>query len=353
MGQQTHTMEPATYGPLHTSYLQRVHEPAQQLVAADGWQEAGLCGAVDLLLADQMQTWTALQSNVAAVTSTQHHLVETGGLSFLVQLNPARQHRTGTKKEHGFLPGECFLDAHVLPPEEKGVFFTDSYWSAFNPFSVLEAHVTHIHTQHTPQRFQGVPRSLLTLSRGLGSQFLSLYNGPEVGASADQHKHKQSGKIAPLPLETMLDELDDSPTYEDDDLVIRVPQGLGRTAIVLESQSVQSVTSAAEAVLSKLTIHAGQSEPGVNMLARRRAEAGFRLIIFPRSRFRPRSYDAGGPKIGPASLEMGGFIVVPEEKDLEQIMENPRLATQALTDVSSSHDEALHVVRNLQLARAA
>jgi len=111
----------------------------------------------------------------------------------LAQFNPRRIVSTTAGVDSATIGQRpCFLCSENLPPEEKGIEFGEDFIVLCNPFPVLRDHLVITARRHIPQAIEGSFGALLDLSRELGAEWFTVYNGPKCGASAPDHLHFQA-----------------------------------------------------------------------------------------------------------------------------------------------------------------
>jgi hypothetical protein len=221
----------------------------------------------------------------------------------------------------------CFLCPDNLPKEEKGFAFGDEFVVLCNPFPVLQDHLVIASRLHTPQRITGSFTEFLDLTRELGKDWFTLYNGARCGASAPDHLHFQacSSKGVPLfddvqffPHRTTAERIAllTSPNYR---LNLVAAQTNQREALLTWFDQAVNALAAADAI----------EEPMLNLVATY-ANEQWTVFVFPRAKHRPDCYFAEGEKqllISPGAIDLAGVMVVPHPEhftrvtkwDLEQI----------------------------------
>jgi hypothetical protein len=101
--------------------------------------------------------------------------------------------------------------------------------------------------------------------------------------------------------------------------VTAVADGLRRFYII-ESESKEELEHFGAGTFRFLRELQNGEEPMINMLSYYRE--GWKLLLFPRHRHRPWQYFEQGEKnilLSPASVDMGGVLITPLEKDFEKI----------------------------------
>jgi len=166
---------------------------------------------------------------------------------------------------------------------------------------------------------------MLDLSRELPELAL-FYNAPACGASAPDHLHFQAGMRGLMPLEEDLEVVKLRHGKK-----LSAKEGLELTAIddsirrflLMESGRASLLEEAFARLSVFMREHAGGAEPMLNILSYCRG-GRWQLMVFPREKHRPWQYFEKGEKnilLSPASVDMGGMLIVPLEKDFKKISE--------------------------------
>ncbi|MFK7885482.1 MAG: DUF4922 domain-containing protein [Gammaproteobacteria bacterium] len=300
--------------------LSQVHEPS------------ALLPAVAALLQQQRDSWPALRDGERALRTMPTRFLARGDSALLAQANVRRSVSTFAKTDaRSIAERPCFLCESNLPAEERGIAFDDLMVMA-NPFPALPEHLTLAARDHVPQRLSNRLVSMLRAACALGSDYFLLYNGPHCGASAPDHFHFQAGRRSPMPI------FDHSQL--DVGSGVRVLCAGARNAVHIRAARQEDAVKWTEHVLAQLAaMDAEPPEPKVNVLTTFRGEH-FNVLIFPRVRHRPANFFEPGQAlaISPASLEMGGLVVVCDEdqyhnvvaSDLERIFQEVCVSAEQL-----------------------
>ncbi len=277
---------------------------------------------VDALFEDQKISWPLLGANWEKLEEARLKQFDFDGFTIQVQCNPKRIVSSAAKVDKASIEKRpCFLCADHRPPEEKNLWFGDDYEILCNPFPIFKEHFTIAKSDHTPQVIEAEFGSFLDLSRAMPNLAL-FYNAPNCGASAPDHMHFQAGNRGFMPIEEEIGTL-----KEKYGQVVREAPGITVTAVadglrrfyVIESGSkekLEELAAAAFSFISKLQ----QGEPMINMLSYYRE--GWQIMLFPRDKHRPWQYFEEGEKnilLSPASVDMGGALITPLEKDFKKI----------------------------------
>jgi hypothetical protein len=161
------------------------------------------------------------------------------------------------------------------------------------------------------------------LARELNSEFTVFYNGAQCGASAPDHFHFQAAPAKKIPIEPEAVETSRRELIKTIDGVAMLwLKNLGRSVIVYEGTSAESLAKVLRHQLARMQdVLYLSDEPKVNILCHYE-EPQWRVILFPRRQHRPEVFFKAGDGqvlISPASVDMGGLIVTPLEKDFNRV----------------------------------
>lgn len=277
----------------------------------------------DALFEDQLISWPLLGANWEKLDDAQLKQFDFDGFVIRVQCNPKRIVSSAAKVDKVSIEKrQCFLCADHRPPEEKNVWFGDKYEILCNPFPIFRKHYTIAKSDHTPQVIEPEFGQFLELSRALPDLSI-FYNAPNCGASAPDHLHFQAGNQGFMPIEEELETLKaryGEVIHETQGLkVSTVADGLRRFYVLESDQKEELEAYAAKAFKIVREIQNG-AEPMINILSWYRE--GWKVLLFPRDKHRPWQYFEEGEKnilLSPASVDMGGALITPLEKDFQKI----------------------------------
>lgn len=299
--------------------------------------------AVEALHRRQMAEWPAARERYEALYGVRTRQVRVGPARFIVQHNPARigstAARVDSRQDQG---GKCFLCAQNRPAEQRGIEW-NGYDIEINPYPIFPRHLTIIARRHEPQSIMEHVGDMLRLA-ALLEGYTVFYNGPRCGASAPRHLHFQAVPSGKLPIE---DEIASLAAQGGDGIWAA---GLGRGTLVARSADVAVAERLATALLSALPVPQGDREPMVNALCWRRDGSGWTVAVLPRRKHRPDCYYATGEErvlVSPASVDLGGVLVAPLEKDFERI-DAARIGS-ILAQVCLGDEQATELVSNLRI----
>lgn len=318
-------------------------------------------GAPDLsalcreLVDEQRLTWVALGRAYDSLEETLERTIRCTGFSVRVQRNPGRIASTIAQVDKGGTNGRpCFLCPGKLPADQRGILYRNRYLILPNPMPVLPFHCTVADIRHEPQAIAGRVETLLRLMNDLGRGWTVLYNGPRCGASAPDHFHFQIIPGGNMPVEQKIREdkrrLSSRQTRG---ARIYCPTGLGRSAVVIESEDLEAARDVFDAFLRGLgDILPEAGEPMLNACGFCSKE-GLSLVIFPRRKHRPEAFFAQGADrimVSPAILEMGGILVTPREQDFERL--DGALVESIFTEVSLEQEYVEKALEKMKSVRS-
>ena len=276
------------------------------------------------LLAAQKNDWPTARGNYSDLEKVQVRMFYFDGFQVKVQFNPARIVSSAAKVDRQSIASrKCFLCAENRPAEQQEIAF-GNYLILVNPFPIFPEHFTIPLTSHVPQEISGKFGDMLDLAKALPG-FTVFYNGPKCGASAPDHFHFQAGSEGFMPIENEMENLKIAKSRK---LSITTPEvwavddGL-RRFLVLEHPEKEKIAGFWEFLYGSLEAVAGKGEENVmlNILVRF-VENRWQALVFPRFRHRPWQYFEEGEKnilLSPASVDMGGALITPLEKDFLKI----------------------------------
>jgi ATP adenylyltransferase/5',5'''-P-1,P-4-tetraphosphate phosphorylase II len=278
---------------------------------------------VKALLDSQLKEWDLAAVNYRLLANVRTREIDFGDLKLLVQFNPELIRSSAAKVDTKSIEERpCFLCEKNRPPEQKGVAFSDDMVILVNPFPIFTKHLTIPSEEHILQRIKKNFGNMLDLAQAL-PDFVIFYNGPECGASAPDHLHFQAGNRGFLPIEK---------DFEDKRLLTRVKSDSHfemwqwehylRGIISFQGSNVEMIMKSFKEIYEGLSeIQQGKPEPMLNILVYF-ADGNWIIHIIPRKLHRPSQYFAEEEKkilLSPASVDLGGVLIVPREEDFEKI----------------------------------
>jgi hypothetical protein len=277
----------------------------------------------DALFEDQKVSWPLLGINWEKLSGARLKQFDFEGFSIQVQNNPKRITSSAAKVDKVSIEKRaCFLCQENRPPEEKNVWFGEEYEILCNPFPIFSQHFTIAKAKHTPQVIAGEFPAFLELSKAL-PELAVFYNAPNCGASAPDHMHFQAGNRGFMPIERELESL--KRKYGE---LLHGSDAIGITAVndglrrfyVMESSLREPLEALGRMAFRFIRELQRGEEPMINMLSYYRQ--GWQVLLFPRQKHRPWQYFEEGEQnilLSPASVDMGGTLIMPLEKDYEKI----------------------------------
>ena len=264
---------------------------------------------IDELLRQQREAWPLLRKGLDGLVEAKTRSVRAAGSEVLVRRIPHRvSSTTAAVDRESIRRRPCFLCPENLDPAEKGLPFGPTHTIYCNPFPVVERHLTVVHRDHRPQRIDGQLETMLDLAKALPGFFV-VYNGPECGASAPDHAHLQAGSREGLPLVR--------------DLAARPGPAIGlygaRALLFRGGDCSRLLDEIARALAILSSVTAKSSEPLCNTVVFHEPDAGWAVVVFPRSKHRPDAFHTGELTVSPAAIDLCGILVAPVARDFERI----------------------------------
>jgi len=296
---------------------------------------------------EQLTEWPLAKQNYEALNRVRVKDLDLGGSVVRVQFNPERMRSSAAKVDaKSIQERKCFLCPANLPAEQRGISFGSNYQILVNPFPIFPVHLTIPDMGHVDQLILGRFGDMLELAQVL-DEFVLFYNGPKCGASAPDHFHFQAGNKGFLPLEKeVLTAKRDVVIATDDLLCFTLPE-YHRNVIVIESAKRNVVENLFDRIYAALEIKAGEKEPMLNIVTWYEKDKWI-ACIFPREVHRPNCYYAEGDKnilLSPASVDLSGVCVLPQEKDFEKITADD--IKTVYSEICVSHETMKHIFRKI------
>ena len=289
-----------------------------------GGNDHQLTAAAQDLLAHQRDAWPACSKGFAALEQAEVRTLNVSGLSARLQWNPQRIVSTAAKVDAASIQARrCFLCVEHLPVEQQGILYDNDYLILCNPSPIFPAHYTITHVEHRPQRILDGIDTFIAVSGDMGDGYVTFYNGPKCGASAPDHLHFQAVSGGFIPAEANVKEAakKDRLTERNGVSIWKIPF-YGRTHCVLTGTDPGALAGVFADVLGAWARIVGtDEEPMLNLLSIVDGNARS-LLLFLRSKHRPDDYFKEAEDqvlVSPASVDMGGHIVTPVEKDFHSI----------------------------------
>ncbi len=276
------------------------------------------------LLNQQKEDWELLKNNYKGLEKVRERTIDCGKYQITLQFNLERIRSTAAKTDaKSIRERPCFLCEKNRPTEQKGIPFNEQYTILINPFPVFPSHLTIALNEHLPQQIFSRFKDMLEFSKVLPDHVV-FYNGPKCGASAPDHFHFQAGNINMLPVISEAKKIAKQfgdPIIENEQIKVNlITSGYMRSFILIEADNDSMLVAMFEKIHELLPLQEDDQEPMMNVLCT--YDKGWQVIILPREKQRPWQFFAEGDEqilMSPASAEMGGLVILPREKDFEEI----------------------------------
>jgi len=291
------------------------------------------------LLTRQIAYWPKLRSGWKAVAQSSVRTVDCDDFSVTLQFNPQRIVSSGASVDPVSISARpCFLCPANLPEAQQAILYRLNFLVLCNPFPIFTQHFVISSLDHRPQSLEEELDIFFLLARDLAPSLAVFYNGPQCGASAPDHLHFQACPMGSLPIEKQLDDRrPHPPVIKHASASVSRVENLGRAVLMIEGQDANALGGVMRKILAvmKTSEEAGSdAEPMLNAHAAFK-EGQWRILLFPRQKNRPDLYYLEEPErvlISPGSVEMGGLIITPVEKDFQRL--NSQLVRHIYREVS-------------------
>lgn len=276
------------------------------------------------LVNQQRNIWELAGTNYHSLRQVQTRTFSFGHFRIDCQHNPGRIKSTGAQTEVMLQdPGNCFLCETNRPDEQAGIPFGSDFSILCNPFPIFPSHLTITANDHIPQQTAGNLKSYLHLIQAL-DEFVVFYNGPACGASVPHHLHFQAGIRDILPIEEeiplLLNEYSEI-ILSDNGMVIRSCDSILRHFVHFCSADQSVMEKHLERAIGLAGTQTPGDEPMLNLLGWFNG-GKWEVILFPRNKLRPDEFFSKSNDsllVSPASVEMGGLVILPREDDFNRI----------------------------------
>jgi ATP adenylyltransferase/5',5'''-P-1,P-4-tetraphosphate phosphorylase II len=324
---------------LHTDRIFALYNPLQN--------PSSLSQMAADLLEQQKADWPQLKEAYHALANVRTRELQCDGFSVRLQFNPQRVVSSGAKVDAQSIQARpCFLCLENLPARQKGITYRDEFLVLCNPAPIFSQHYTIAHLQHRPQALAEYLPAFLKLAKDFSPNFSVFYNGPKCGASAPDHLHFQACPAGAIPVETQIHEAARRLLVKNvQGILLHKIQRLGRKILLLTGFDEEAMTSALQRVLAAAQeVTRNADEPLMNVICSFRDDL-YQVLIFPRRKHRPQIYFRTGEDrvlISPASVDMGGLIVTPLEKDFLHV--DAQLVANIYREVSITPDTLRRII---------
>ena len=278
---------------------------------------------VRTLVHEQMGEWDLVGKNYEGLRKVKVKTFDFGDYTVDIQFNPERIVSSVAKVDDESIKARtCFLCMENLPPVQRMILFENDFRILVNPFPIFPEHLTIACVNHTDQRILKNFGTMLDLAARL-NKFVIYYNGPKCGASAPDHLHFQAGIKGFIPIENdFASELCCREVRTVDRVKVSHWPEYQRGIITLTGTGKTDLIDCFDRIYHQLLIAKyDETEPMLNIIATFERKT-WTIHIFPRTLHRPTQYFETGTKqilISPASVDMGGLLVLPREEDFLKI----------------------------------
>jgi len=277
---------------------------------------------IEEFFTSQIAEWPLAADNFAAFDTgiIKERTITVDGQPVLLQFNPARIRSTAADiGSSAIRERACFLCRKNRPAEQKAIEW-GGYDILVNPYPIFRRHLTISAKEHTPQLISGRYADMLALADYL-EDYVVFYNGARCGASAPDHFHFQAGPKGVLPLETDLRTLPCvrlSTSLRDGSAQVYELVHYLAGAYVIETGSRETSERLFYEIVDSLPgdYSSFSSEPMMNVLSWKDGD-DYVTVLVPRQKHRPSCFSEY--MVTPASVELGGLVVLPREQDWERM----------------------------------
>lgn len=317
--------------------------------------EQDYSSAAKIFFEKQLKEWQGLKDNYTSFKKVKVNDFWFNGFKIKTQFNPGRIQSTSAKTDLDSIKSRrCFLCYRNLPAWQKGLLLKKKYFLLCNPYPVFPEHFTIASVDHKPQLLGNHVEDLLVLTKNLSKHYSVIYNGPNCGASAPDHLHFQVGTKNYLPIEDEFHQVKNEYgeiIYDtDQNLLSAVDDGL-RTFVLIESNDKSIIVNLFEKFYKVYSENNfSEDESLLNIINFYDHEFGWTLFIFLREKHRSRHYYNEGEDqilVSPASIDLGGILVLPREKDFGKI--NKQLIEEIFKEVSLSREKFISLKEKLKI----
>lgn len=277
------------------------------------------------LLQHQLEAWPLAAANFKALQNVETREMLHGHTRFTLQFNPARIASTGAKIDSNSLRQRaCFLCGENRPAEQMELNIGNGYLLLVNPFPIFPVHFTIPAAAHTPQLITADNCTPFAHMAALALKLPGLalfYNGPRCGASAPDHMHFQAVERQRLPLLQYIEKGEQLPFKVFTDTFTDIADATGWFRTLIGQLPVPEAEPPHEETPVNVLCTACQGENG--------EPTAIRVVVIPRKAHRPDFYGSGEDQIlvSPASVDLGGVIILPSPDDFHRKFTTTHLET--------------------------
>ncbi|MFA8343416.1 MAG: DUF4922 domain-containing protein [Rhodothermaceae bacterium] len=307
---------------------------------------------INSFLFKEKQNWKLASENYFALSNIRNKIFEIDNNEIIVQFNPERIiSSSAAVDKKSISKRKCFLCEENRPQEQSILNINSAYDLLLNPFPIFNPHFTIPANTHKPQLIKNELEHFVSLLKFFEEEYTVFYNGPECGASAPDHMHFQACPKSILPIEAEYRNFakEANLIFTKENLKVFSVNDKLRQYFVLEFTNQNSIQFVNEIYSALEKTDQFEYEPKLNLMGFRK-EDRFTVLIFPRTKHRPDFYFAENETqilISPASVDMGGIVICPREKDFNKIDET--IIRELFGQVCYSEDEIKRVLNFLDL----
>ena len=275
---------------------------------------------VRALFERQLGNWPTVMRNYDALQRVSTRTLSVGGSKVVLQFNPERIRSSAASVDKAALKArKCFLCCENQPAEQEKIMWHDIYKIQVNPYPIFPRHLTIASAVHTPQLIGGRIGHMLKLAADL-PDYVLFYNGPKCGASAPDHMHFQAGNKGFMPIVDEVAAASRRTVLLMGSCMVSIVNSLARRLFIAEAAEAADAEKAFDMLQKAMPVADGDQEPMQNILCWHDGSL-FHIMVFPRVRHRPSCYGSGEGQftLSPASVDMGGVMAVPVERDFRNL----------------------------------
>ena len=282
-----------------------------------------LTRTVTELFNNQLRDWELARINYSGLQNTRIKTISFEGFNILVQFNPKRIQSSAAKVDPASIKARpCFLCEKNRPSEQKGIRFRDEYVLLVNPYPIFHYHLTIPTLKHELQRILPNFGMMLKIAKDLPG-YTILYNGPQCGASAPDHFHFQAVPKHNMPIETdFTRKIRCRFNFEIQGIEVYTWNRYLRRIITLSGNHTSPLEYFFHMIYKQFAeILPPGDEPMLNILTWF-SNDNYVVHLIPRKLHRPDRYFMAGERqllLSPASIDLGGILIMPREEDFEKI----------------------------------
>jgi diadenosine tetraphosphate (Ap4A) HIT family hydrolase len=282
-----------------------------------------LSSAVNDFFANQLRHWELARINYTDLNNIRTRTIHFKGFQIIIQFNPKRIISSAAKVDPVSIQARpCFLCENNRPAEQQSIRYRNDYSLLVNPYPIFPGHLTIPSLQHELQRILPKFGFMLKIAKDL-PDYAVIYNGPHCGASAPDHFHFQAVPRQNIPVEADFTKKTRC-IYQLEKQGVKVFtwESYLRKMITMSGDDPVVLTDHFHTVYHHMAqIIPSGDEPMLNILAW--YNLGHYVIhLIPRKLHRPDRYFASGAGqllVSPASIDLGGVLIVPREEDFVKI----------------------------------